>query len=360
MARLARLEIPNGWYHVINRGHQRKAIFRDRRCYEDFGQRLGQFSERFGVKIHSYVLMPNHYHLLLELGPDGGLSAAMHWLNTGYGIWFNRRYRRQGALFQGRYKAILFDPDECLLAIHYYIHLNPVRVAVLKAAKTEKGAPDKTVLLERREVLRDYEWSSYRDYAGLRRPVRWLTLETVRERIGFSARSYRRELDQRITHDQLGLDWAGELVAGILMGSGEVLGRWKRLLAKQAKGDLKGERRRFGVVSWEEIIAAVEKEWRQPWQELRRSRGNNVQAIAVWFARHRAGMTLEQVRAQLGVGSYGAIAMQIGRLQRQLPQNPQLRKQLRVMARRLNVQIPELKRSRSQEFGMPKPAAPRK
>ncbi len=60
MARLARLEIPNGWYHVINRGHQRKVIFRDRHCYEDFLKRLGQFPERFGVRIHTYVLMPNH------------------------------------------------------------------------------------------------------------------------------------------------------------------------------------------------------------------------------------------------------------------------------------------------------------
>jgi len=55
--RHARLEIPNGWYHVMNRGHQRKVIFRVRRCYEDFLQRLGQFPERFGVKIHTHVLM---------------------------------------------------------------------------------------------------------------------------------------------------------------------------------------------------------------------------------------------------------------------------------------------------------------
>jgi hypothetical protein len=66
------------------------------------------------------------------------------------------------------------------------------------------------------------------------------------------------------------LDWRGELVAGVLMGSAEVIGHWKGLLAKQANGDLRGEIRRFGVVSWEEIIAAIEKEWRQPWQELRR------------------------------------------------------------------------------------------
>jgi putative transposase len=83
MARLARLEIPSGWYHVINRGHQRKAIFRDRYCYEDLLQRLAQFTERFGVRIHTYVLIPNHYHLQLELGARPSHSAAMHWLNTG-------------------------------------------------------------------------------------------------------------------------------------------------------------------------------------------------------------------------------------------------------------------------------------
>src|SRR3984893_18060206 len=281
MARLARLEIPNGWYHVINRGHQRKAIFRDRRCYQDFGERLGQFSERFGVKIHSYVLMPNHYHLLLELGPDGGLSAAMHWLNTGYGIWFNRRYRRQGALFQGRYKAILFDPDECLLAIPYYIHVNPLRGGNRKAIEAEEGALDKTLLLKRRERLRDYEWSSYRDYAGLRRPARWLTLERVREKADLSVAAYRRELDERITCDQLGLDWKGKLAAGVLMGNGAVVARWKRLLAKQSSRGSKSEGKRFGVVSWEEIVAAIEKEWGQPWEELRTSRGNNARASAI-------------------------------------------------------------------------------
>src|SRR5258707_10421827 len=69
----------------MNRGHQRKVIFRVRRCYEDFLQRLGQFPERFGVKIHTHVLMPNHYHLQVEVGSRPSLSAAMHWLNTAMG-----------------------------------------------------------------------------------------------------------------------------------------------------------------------------------------------------------------------------------------------------------------------------------
>src|SRR5260370_25600657 len=279
----------------MNRGHQRKVIFRVRRCYEDFLQRLGQFPERFGVKIHTHVLMPNHYHLQMEVGSRPSLSAAMHWLNTGYGIWFNRRYRRHGALFQGRYKAILFDPGECLLAVHYYIHLNPVRVGILKAIEAEEGAPDKTLLLKRRERLRDYEWSSYRDYAGLRRRAQWLTLERVRGRADLSVAAYRQRMDERITQDQLGLDWKGEFAAGVLMGSSTVVARWKRLLAKQSSSGSKSEGKRFGVVSWEEIVAAIEKEWGQPWEEIRTGRGNNPRPMAIWFARHRAGMKLRRV-----------------------------------------------------------------
>src|SRR6266403_4047996 len=170
------------------------------------------------------------------------------------------------------------------------------------------------------------------------RPAVKQPAERVRERADLSVAAYRRELDERITHDQLGLDWKGELAAGVLMGSGAVVARWKRLLPKQSSSGSKSEGKRFGVVSWKEIVAAIEKEWGQPWEELRTGRGNNARAIAIWFGRHRAGMKLEQVREQLQARSYTAVAMQVGRLQRQLPHRLKLRKRLRAIARQLNVQ----------------------
>ena len=94
----------------MNRGHQRKVIFRVRRCYQDFLQRLGQFPERVGVKIHTHVLMPDHYQLQVEVGPRPSLSVAMHWLNTGYGIWFNRRYRRTERCFRDDTKRSCLIP----------------------------------------------------------------------------------------------------------------------------------------------------------------------------------------------------------------------------------------------------------
>jgi REP element-mobilizing transposase RayT len=333
MSRLARLEIARGWYHVISRGHQRRAIFRDRTDYENFLERLGQFPGRFGVKVHTFVLMPNHYHLQLQLGEKPGLSAAMHWLNTGYGIWFNRRRRRSGSLFQGRYKAILIDPGECLLPVHYYIHLNPARVGALKAVP--EGDQETEARQKRREILSHFEWSSYPYYAGLRRPPKWLTLETIRRATGLTIPAYRRAVDVRLTGNRLGLDWSGELVAGILMGGPSVVTTWKRLLSQKRPT----ETRRFGLLTWEEIISAIEAEWGQPWPELSLRRGTDAPAFAIWFGRHRAGLTLENLRQKLALPSYAAVAVRGGRLQRALSGNSKLRQRLRRLARRLRVPI---------------------
>jgi hypothetical protein len=114
--------------------------------------------------------------------------------------------------------------------------------------------------------------------------------------------------------------------------------RWKRLLADQSSNDARSETRRFGLVTWEEIIAAIENEWGQPWEKLRTSRGNDARAIAIWFARRRAGMKLEQVRERLQARSYPAVAMLVGRLQQRLVHESLLRKQIGKIARRLNVQ----------------------
>jgi len=134
------------------------------------------------------------------------------------------------------------------------------------------------------------------------------------------------------------LDWEGELAAGILMGKKEVVRVWKKLLLQRGGGNRMSETRRFGLVNWEEITSAIEQEWRQGWVELRKRRGNSARATAIWFARHRGGMSLEQVRAELGASSYSALAMQVGRFQRELPKKPEQRKRLQRVAKRLNVQ----------------------
>ena len=127
MARPLRLEFAGALYHVTARGNERRPIYRDEQDRRRFLERLGAVAERFALRVHAYVLMRNHYHLLVETGA-GNLSRAMRQLNGVYTQDFNRRHRRAGHLFQGRYKAIVVDKDAYLLELSRYIHLNPVRV----------------------------------------------------------------------------------------------------------------------------------------------------------------------------------------------------------------------------------------
>ena len=95
IARPLRIDLQGGWYHVTSRGNERRAVFRDDADRRHFLELLAQWTERFAVRLHAYVLMDNHYHLLVET-PHANLSAAMQWLQVSYTVWFNRRHGRAG------------------------------------------------------------------------------------------------------------------------------------------------------------------------------------------------------------------------------------------------------------------------
>lgn len=127
MARKPRVEYAGAFYHVIVRGNQRQIIFRgdtDRRYYLE---RLEEYRQRYGFKVYAYVLMSNHVHMLVETGKVP-LSKIMQGLQLRYTGYYNRKYRKVGHLFQGRYKAILCDRQAYLLELVRYLHLNPGRM----------------------------------------------------------------------------------------------------------------------------------------------------------------------------------------------------------------------------------------
>ena len=126
MARPLRIEYPHAFYHVISRGNERKAIFKGPSDYDLFYEVLGEACDFYGVILHSFCLMPNHIHLLVET-PEPNLSLFMKRLLGVYTIRFNRKHKRHGHLFQGRYKALLIDKDAYLLPLSRYIHLNPIK-----------------------------------------------------------------------------------------------------------------------------------------------------------------------------------------------------------------------------------------
>src|ERR1700692_3444113 len=104
MARATRVDFPGAWYHVLNRGTERRAIFRSTRCYEKFIQLPSSLPERFGIRLHNYALMGNHYHLQLE-SREANLSKALHWLNVSYSVWFNRKYPSSRTTVSGTFQS---------------------------------------------------------------------------------------------------------------------------------------------------------------------------------------------------------------------------------------------------------------
>ena len=159
MARAWRIEYEGALYHVLSRGNERRDIFWDDDDHRMFLTGLAEAGERFALDVFAYLLMGNHYHLLLRTR-RANLSKAMQWLGVSYTTRFNSKQSRSGHLFQGRFKSMLVQNDAYLLHLSYYIHRNPLRAGMV-------------------ERLADYRWSSYRAYAYEKRAPEWLNTEVI-------------------------------------------------------------------------------------------------------------------------------------------------------------------------------------
>jgi putative transposase len=181
MARPLRLEAEGAVFHVIARGNERKAVFRDDRDRQEYLNRLIRCRDRFGLRVLAFCLMDNHLHLAVEQG-GAKLSRVMLALQSAYTQWFNRRHGRVGHLFQGRYKAFLIEKDRYLLALIRYIHFNPVEAGL--AVRPQ-----------------DYPWSSDR-YYRLKKSPEWLDIERVLPLLGPTRRiamaRYRKLMGDRV------------------------------------------------------------------------------------------------------------------------------------------------------------------
>ena len=153
-----------GFHHVVNRGVARQPIFFDDRDRIEFLRLLGVVHERFGVNVHAFSLMTNHYHLVLEC-PGGGLTKAMHLLGSVFVRHVNERAGRDGPLFKDRFYAKPVATDDYLLRLVTYVHQNPLAIS-------------------REQPLLRYRWSSLRVYSGDRRRPAWLRTDVVSDLFG--------------------------------------------------------------------------------------------------------------------------------------------------------------------------------
>ena len=193
MARKARVEFAGAVYHLLDRGDRQEAIFRDDTDRRSFLETLGQVCGRTGWRVHAWVLMTNHYHLLVET-PEANLVAGMSWFQATWTARFNRRHRLVGHLLQGRYKAVVVDPEaqDYLVTLSDYIHLNPIRAGLVRLGQR----------------LFDYQWSSYRAYAAKAGRAEWFEPGRVLGELGLEdtaagRRRYAERMRERAAEEAL-------------------------------------------------------------------------------------------------------------------------------------------------------------
>ena len=266
---------------------------------ETFLDFLGETVRRFGWSVTAYVLMTNHFHLVVQT-PEANLSRGMHWLNTSYVVWFNRRHERSGHLFGGRFKAFLIDQEAYFTEVLRYVVLNPVRAK----------------MVERPE---DYRWSSYRATAGLEGAPDWLDLQAGLSQFAPQtelAQTYYREfVAQKIASDESLWD---QLINGIYLGReswAKSMRKWVE--SKPRSTDHPVSQRAIGRPKMADVISAVAKVAGQTGAAIREMRGGALRRLAAWIGWHEGLLTLRSIAASLRLRSEGHVSDMISRCERQ-------------------------------------------
>ena len=303
MARPLRLQYPGALYHITARGNERKAIFRSIADREAFRTILAQTVDRYRLILHAYVLMGNHYHLLVETR-EANLSLALRHLNGVYTGYFNRGHRRIGHLFQGRYKAIVVEKESYLLELSRYIHLNPIRA--------------------RRGVrLGRYPWSSYPAYIG-RRPVPvWLTRQAV---LGYFGRNLARAQDAYRAFVEEGLRRGVErpwekVIGQVVLGGPELLRFLRGKVGQGRDREVPSRRQLEARPTYDEIRKGVQAALPELMRLRTGGRSDPGRAVLFYLGRERGGLSLKALAGSVGVeeSTVSHTAGRVARLRREDP-----------------------------------------
>jgi REP element-mobilizing transposase RayT len=306
MARPLRIEYPGAAYHVIARGNQGRPIFEDDKDRERFLETLGEACGKTGWRIHAWVLMGNHYHLLIET-PEANLVTGMKWLQGTYTQRYNGRHKVFGHLFQGRYKAVPVEAANAgyLETVSTYIHLNPARAGLIQIGK---------------EKLKSYRWSSYPLYLSLpgKSPV-WLERRQVmgalrlkpEDRRGYEACLEGRALELGLNQERMELEqqWKA-LRRGWYVGgegfAGKLRNRIERLVSGCRRESHSGrDKREHGEQAAEQLLERGMATLGLTAADLALLRKGSAEkaALAGWL-RERTTVSLRWVSQRLEMGHY--------------------------------------------------------
>ncbi len=318
MARPLRIQYPGAVYHVMARGNGGQNIFqddKDRRC---FLETLGEACEKTGWKIHAYVLMRNHYHLVVET-PEGNLVSGMKWVQGAYTQRYNSRHKRFGHLFQGRYKAVVVDSQQehYFQVVSTYIHLNPARAGLIRIGQ---------------ERLKRYRWSSYPWYLNrLGKRAKWLHTQRVmgslRLRPG-QVKGYEAYIEGRVLElaskkgrQEMDKEWKA-LRRGWYVGSEGFGEKLRDHLVRAITGGRRESHSGPAKVAHGEAAAEAQLQRALPLLGLNGTRlvelpmGAPEKVVLAWWLRQYTTVSLRWASERLGMGHYSRVTQAISRMAR--------------------------------------------
>lgn len=277
MARPLRLEFAGALYHLTARGDRQEPIFLDDGDRRGFLDLLGKEISQQGWICYAYCLMGNHYHLLIET-PEANLVRGMRRLNGVYTQAFNRRRKKPGHVFQGRYKSILVDKENYLLELCRYVVLNPVRANMVKEPE-------------------EWSWSSYGATAGTATTPKWLAVEEVLSFFSGSRSNYRRFVSEGIAEGTIWEDVKGQ----IYLGSEDFLERMQELADGQSVWGVAKAQTRPKTPEADEIVNTVAREYGISVSQVLDRRHAEAYWLAVYLMRRAGNLSLQEVAKRAGV-----------------------------------------------------------
>ena len=320
MARPLRIEYPGAWYHVMNRGRRSEKIFHDRHDYQAFVDLLEESSKMWNIRVASYCLMTNHYHILVQT-PDGNIARSMRHINGVYTQRFNRKHSCDGQLFRGRYKSILVSADSYLLQLVRYIHRNPVKAGIV-------SKPD------------DYPWSSHKGYLSVAEKWKWLYKEFIFSMLTKNRKEWVKQYRRFVAVED------DEEIAGVLeckkwppvFGS-ETFIEWVKGKCYAVKIDQEVPQAKDLAPEVDYIINAVCKFYTIGRDELYRSiRGqfNEPRNVAIYLTRKLRHDSLKEIGSWFQMEKYSSVSSIIERMKKQILTDKNLKKRVAAVANRVS------------------------
>ena len=304
MSRPLRIQYEGAVYHVMNRGTARQPTFIRDKDYQTFLDMLADAYRIWGIEVFGYCLMRNHYHVCLRT-PKGNLARVMRHVDGLYTQRFNRSHGRDGALFRGRYRAILVDADGYLSAVVRYIHLNPLEAGIVKSPE-------------------DYRWSSHRHYLQGREAPKWFNAVEVLEQVG--GRRAFHEFVLSGNEESLKQFYESGRQSPVL-GGDEFIEKVRGRVGELAREHPRYQRR--GVQAGpEQVIRRVAGMYKIGKEDvLRGVRGkeNEARKVAMYLVRRCCDQTLKETARLFGLGSYGAVGWGCHGVQSKMQNNKNFR-----------------------------------